>query len=59
MPSLYDYTRSMYLCDEPFYALLFACFRRADSNNLARLQEAFPEAYAEFVARYNAPGGVI
>lgn len=42
-----------------FYALLFALLREADSDNLAKLEEAFPEAVKEFRQRYMAPGGIL
>ena len=42
-----------------FYALLMTCIRRADSDNLEALREAFPEVYAELHARYKAPGGIL
>lgn len=57
--SLYDYQRSseLELADEPFYALIQAAIRRADTDNLARLRDAFPETYNELLRRYHAPGG--
>lgn len=59
--SHYDYTRSQEISAQnpPFYALIMACFRQADTDNLKRLQYAFPAAWAEFDERYNAPGGMI
>lgn len=59
--SLYDYRASSELSrlDFPFYAMLFALIRRADTRNMALIEAAWPESYAEFVARYNAPGGVL
>jgi hypothetical protein len=45
--------------DYPFYSLLMAAMRKADNVNLAKLQEAYPEVYAELSARYNAPGGYL
>lgn len=45
--------------DPPFYALIFAAMRKADTQNYARLREAFPAVERELVARYNAPGGVL
>ena len=32
---------------------------RADSYNIVRLQRAFPDAWAELQARYDAPGGLL
>lgn len=59
--SLYDYRLSLELIrdDPPFYALVMAAMRRADTDNAARLRAAFPEVHAELDARYNAPGGVL
>lgn len=45
------------LSANPFYALLMAAMREADSNNIAKLKEAFPNTWVELKARYNAPGG--
>jgi hypothetical protein len=45
------------LHDPPFYALIQAAMRKADSGNAVRLWRAFPEVWVELNARYNAPGG--
>ena len=55
----YEYLASITLSKEPFYALLMAAMRAADSYNAALLQEAFPRVYEELMARYNAPGGYL
>jgi len=59
--SLYDYTVSKTLHDQdtPFYALIMAAMRRADSQNLSLLQAVFPDTWIELQARYNAPGGAM
>jgi len=59
--SLYDYQQSIAIAhkDYPFYALIMAAMRRADSNNEAKLREAFPEVYDELKARYWAAGGLL
>ena len=62
--SLYEYAVSKQLSDQhgqdaPFYALIMAAMRQADSVNVVALRAAFPETYAELDARYNAPGGVL
>lgn len=59
--SLYDYLASKDLArlDPPFYALIFAVIRKADTDNLAKLKKAFPEQVEEFFQRYNAPGGAL
>lgn len=43
--------------DVPFYALIQAAMRRADTDNLAKLRACWPEVWAELQARYHAPGG--
>lgn len=57
--SLFDYERSREIDkrDEPFYALVMAAMRRADTINLNKLRDAWPEVWTELQARYNAPGG--
>ena len=55
--SHFDYDRSIAMGDEPFYALIMAAMRRADTDNAALLKAAFPEVWDELYARYHAPGG--
>ena len=43
----------------PFYALIMAAMREADSDNLRRLRAAWPQVWDELHARYNAPGGYL
>lgn len=59
--SRYDYERSkdLALTDVPFYALIMAAMRRADTANHAALKAAFPEAWQELESRYHAPGGML
>jgi len=59
--SLYDYRQSQKIAaeDHPFYALIMAAMRKADTANTAKLQQAFPETWSELEARYYAPGGVL
>jgi hypothetical protein len=59
--SLHSYVISMALSrvDRPFSSYIMAAMRRADSDNLARLQAAFPEIWDELNDRYNMPGGVL
>ena len=59
--NLYDYEVSRNISAEspPFYALIAAAMRQADSINIEKLRAAFPGVYADLVARYNAPGGKI
>jgi len=59
--SHHDYRASQEIsaADLPFYALIMAAMRQADTANLILLQDAFPEVWAELDARYNAAGGAI
>jgi len=43
--------------DYPFYALIQAAMRKADSDNAWKLQHEWPDVWAELQSRYNAPGG--
>ena len=53
----YEQSRRIALSDPPFRALIMAAMRRADSDNLKRLQVAFPDVWRELEVRYNTPGG--
>ena len=55
----YDASKRVVKLDVPFHAVLMAAMRQADSDNAAKLQEAFPETWLELGRRYNAPGGVL
>jgi len=57
--SLYDYKIGLKISTQgyPFYALIQASMRQADTVNLEKLIESFPEIWYELRARYNAPGG--
>lgn len=59
--SLYDYQESKRIGAEgyQFYALIMAAMRQADTDNLTRLQAAFPWVWAELQERYNAPNGML
>ena len=59
--SLYDYKMSQRIASEdyPFYALIMAAMRQADSNNIDLLKFAFSDVWHELTERYNAPGGVL
>lgn len=59
--SHFDYEASLALGAEepPFFALLMAAMRRADTDNARLLRVAFPDTWAELDARYNAPGGYL
>lgn len=45
--------------DPPFYGVVMLAMRRADTTNLSHLRAAWPTVYAELMARYHAPGGVL
>lgn len=45
--------------DYPFYALIMAAMRKADTLNAAILRQSFPAVWAEVDVRYNAPGGLV
>ncbi|PQM45704.1 hypothetical protein C1Y40_04148 [Mycobacterium talmoniae] len=53
--SLYDYRAAHELtkADPPFYALIMAAMRKADTVNLAKLRAAFPDTYREVEARWH------
>lgn len=59
--SLYDYQISKQLDadDYPFYSLIMAAYRRADTANKHKLESAFPSVTTELIARYRAPGGLL
>jgi hypothetical protein len=59
--SLFDYevSKKITVLDPPFYALVMAAMRQADSTNAAKLRAAFPDTWDELAARYSAPGGVL
>lgn len=40
-------------------ALIQALMRRGDTSNKALLVDQFPDTYADLLARYDAPGGVL
>jgi len=44
--------------DDDYYGVVQGLMRMSDSDNILKLQRAFPEVHAELVARYNAPGGI-
>lgn len=57
--SLYDYLRGIeiYKEDNPFYALIMAAMLKADSRNIFKLRQMFPETWQELSDRYKRPGG--
>jgi hypothetical protein len=59
--SLHEYLEGRRLAaeDHPFYALIFAALRQADTANAAMIRTAWPELAAEAQARYDAPGALL
>lgn len=55
----YNASRELEQRDEPFYGLIMAAMRRADSFNLRKLQDAFPDVWFELETRYNAPRALL
>lgn len=53
----YQASNEISMQGQPFYGLIMAAMRQADTINLAKLRAAFPETHAELMTRYNAPGG--
>jgi hypothetical protein len=45
--------------DPPFYALIMAAMRKADTRNTALLRAAWPKVWDDLQARHWAPGGVL
>lgn len=59
--SRYDYQQSQEIQarNYPFYALIMAAMRQADSDNIERLKMVFPDVWIELMSRYNSPGGLL
>ncbi len=59
--SLHGYmtSQALILLDPPFYALIMAAMRKADTDNAIKLRQAWPDVWTELEARYNAPLGMI
>lgn len=59
--SKYDYEKSREVAalDVPFYSLIMAAMRQADSENASILRAMYPATWDELQARYNAPGGML
>ena len=55
----YEISKRISAIDLPFASLIAAAMRKADSDNFARLKQAFPELTNDFKLRFNAPGGVL
>lgn len=59
--SWYDYRESLKVSetDPGFYALIMAAYRKADTDNAAKLEFEWPEICEELRRRYAAPGGFL
>ena len=59
--SLHEYVMSQKIAaeDYPFYALIMAAMRQADTMNVSLLRDIFPDTWRELQQRYNAPGGAL
>lgn len=59
--SLHEYLTSNAIeqLDPPFYSLIMAAMRKADSTNILKLQEAFPDVWKELDRRYRTRGGIL
>jgi hypothetical protein len=55
----YEMSKVIALQDYPFYALIMAAMRQADSDNALALAHIFPRTWDELKARYNALGGLL
>lgn len=59
--SLFDYRQSLQISatDPTFGALVMALLRKADDENVRRIDREWPDLAREMRARYNAPGGML
>lgn len=55
----YIWGREISAKDYPFYALIQAAMRQADTRNLEKLKSLFPETFRELQTRYNSPKGLL
>ena len=55
----YEASKEIIMEDPPFYALIMAAMRKADSDNVILLANAFPEVWTELAKRYHGPGGLL
>jgi hypothetical protein len=57
--SLHEYQASHQIATSghPFYGIIMAAMRKADSINLAKLRREWPDVWAELDARYHLPEG--
>ena len=55
----YQFSKTITMEDYPFYSLIMAAMRQADTDNLDKLKRAWPAVWDELNGRYNAPGGLL
>lgn len=55
----YIWGREISTKEYPFYALIQAAMRQADTNNLEKLKSLFPGTFKELQIRYNSPKGLL
>ena len=55
----YEWSKRAMVDDPPFFGLIMAAMRKADTDNLARLVRLYPGVWAELQSRYHAPGGIL
>lgn len=57
--SLFDYKASLMISkeDPPFYALIMAAMRKADTSNVKLLRSIYPDTWKELEKRYHFPDG--
>lgn len=60
---LYDYKIGLNVAaeygDDEFYGVVQGLMRLADTDNLAKLRQAFPAQWDDLQIRYKAPGGLL
>lgn len=55
----YEVSKKIAAEDYPFYSLIMAAMRQADTHNMRLLTAAFPAVAEELRERYNSPGGFL
>ena len=55
----YEASLSIAMKGPPFYGVIMAAMRLADTESLEKLRAAWPAVFEELQARYHAPGGYL
>jgi len=55
----YEVSKAIEVANYPFYALIMAAMRKADSSNQLTLAFGFPEVWKELQYRYWSAGGLM